>query len=201
MLVFILNLSVSTLKWVPICQGFSHFLGFLHHFVMAKLVTSSIRVKSIVWMSDSFGNIWGIKTEINMYFEHKGFSWLWVYRFWLAVLPFKAFCCWQDIVQPMRTFSTSNSIQAVSCLNKQNTIIYITFIFTIQVKIDGSKRARYFDGPVTSSERNGLVTTGPLRARYEPVTGPLWQARKIMGPLQVSKPWNVDILRGRRLGL
>ena len=27
------------------CQGFSHFSGFLHHFVLAKLATSSIRVK------------------------------------------------------------------------------------------------------------------------------------------------------------
>ena len=27
------------------CQGFCHFSGFLHHFVLAKLATSSIRVK------------------------------------------------------------------------------------------------------------------------------------------------------------
>ena len=27
------------------CLGFSHFLGFLHHFLLAKLATSSIRVK------------------------------------------------------------------------------------------------------------------------------------------------------------
>ena len=27
------------------CQGFSNFSGFLHHFVLAKLATSSIRVK------------------------------------------------------------------------------------------------------------------------------------------------------------
>ena len=27
------------------CQGFGHFSGFLHHFVLAKLATSSIRVK------------------------------------------------------------------------------------------------------------------------------------------------------------
>ena len=26
------------------CQGFKHFSGFLHHFVLAKLATSSIRV-------------------------------------------------------------------------------------------------------------------------------------------------------------
>ena len=45
LLVFIGKLSLSTLRWVPMCQGFSHFFGFLHHFVLAKLATSSISVK------------------------------------------------------------------------------------------------------------------------------------------------------------
>ena len=45
MLVFIGKLSPSTLRWVPICQGFSHFSGFLHNFVLAKSATS--RVNSI----------------------------------------------------------------------------------------------------------------------------------------------------------
>ena len=40
MLVFIGKLSLSTLRWVPICQGFSDFSGFLHHFVLAKLAAS-----------------------------------------------------------------------------------------------------------------------------------------------------------------
>ena len=44
MLVFIWKLLPSTLSWVPICQGFSHLLAFLHHFVLAKLATGSIRV-------------------------------------------------------------------------------------------------------------------------------------------------------------
>ena len=44
MLVSIGELSQSTLRWVPICQGFSHFLDFLHHFVMPKWATYSIRV-------------------------------------------------------------------------------------------------------------------------------------------------------------
>ena len=39
---------LSTLRWVPICQGFGHLQGFLHHFVVAKLAISSIRVK-LVW--------------------------------------------------------------------------------------------------------------------------------------------------------
>ena len=30
------------IPWVPICQGFSHFSGFLQHFILAKLATSSI---------------------------------------------------------------------------------------------------------------------------------------------------------------
>ena len=40
MLVFIGWPSLSTLRWLPICQGFSHL--FLHHFELAKLATSSI---------------------------------------------------------------------------------------------------------------------------------------------------------------
>ena len=43
MLVFIGKLSPSTLR-VPICQGFSQFTASLHHFVLAKLAISSIRV-------------------------------------------------------------------------------------------------------------------------------------------------------------
>ena len=44
LLVFIEKLILSTVGWVPMCQGFSNFSGFLHHFVLAKLATSSIRV-------------------------------------------------------------------------------------------------------------------------------------------------------------
>ena len=44
MLVLIGKLSPSILRWVPICQGFGDFSGFLHYFVLAKLATSSIRV-------------------------------------------------------------------------------------------------------------------------------------------------------------
>ena len=47
MLAFIRYLSLSTLRWV--CQGFKHFPGFLQHFVMAKLATSSMRFKSYYW--------------------------------------------------------------------------------------------------------------------------------------------------------
>ena len=45
MLVFIRKLSLSTVRWVLMCQGFSHFSGFLHHLVLVKLAISSIRVK------------------------------------------------------------------------------------------------------------------------------------------------------------
>ena len=44
MLVFMAKLLLSTLRWVPMCQGFSHFSGFLHRFMLAKLATSSMRV-------------------------------------------------------------------------------------------------------------------------------------------------------------
>ena len=46
MLVFIGKLSLSTLRLVPMClHGFSHFSGCSHHYVLAKLATSSIKVK------------------------------------------------------------------------------------------------------------------------------------------------------------
>ena len=49
-----LNLVMLVFNWIalaknsemsiPMCQGFNIFSGFLHHFVLAKLATSSIRV-------------------------------------------------------------------------------------------------------------------------------------------------------------
>ena len=46
-----LECSRWALRWVPICQGFSHFSP-LHHFLFSKLATSSIKVKNILnlWM-------------------------------------------------------------------------------------------------------------------------------------------------------
>ena len=38
---------LSTLRWVPICQGFSHLSAFLYYIELGKLVTSSIKVKII----------------------------------------------------------------------------------------------------------------------------------------------------------
>ena len=45
---------MSTLRWVPICQGFANFSGFLYHFVLAKLATSSIRVKGTTCLFCNF---------------------------------------------------------------------------------------------------------------------------------------------------
>ena len=45
MLVYIGKLLRSGLRCIPMCQGFGNFSGFLHHFVLAKLATSSISVK------------------------------------------------------------------------------------------------------------------------------------------------------------
>ena len=39
MLVFTMKLFLRTPRWVPMCQGLSHFSEFLHHFVLAKLAT------------------------------------------------------------------------------------------------------------------------------------------------------------------
>ena len=51
MLVFIGKLSLSTFRWVPICHGFSHIPAFCHHFMLTKLATSSIRVKTYLMFS------------------------------------------------------------------------------------------------------------------------------------------------------
>ena len=51
MLVFIGKLLMSTLRWVPICQGFGHFSGFLHHFLLPQVATSSLRGKGSFWFS------------------------------------------------------------------------------------------------------------------------------------------------------
>ena len=45
--VYVLKAYLSTLRWVPICQGLSHFQGVLHHFVLAKFAIGSILVKGI----------------------------------------------------------------------------------------------------------------------------------------------------------
>ena len=65
MLVFIGKLLLSTLRWVPICQGFSYFSRSLHHFVLAKLATSSIRVKPDEdWTGDDYRNFKILITKI-----------------------------------------------------------------------------------------------------------------------------------------
>ena len=46
MLVFLRKLLMSSLRWVPICQGSSHFSGFLNNFER-ELATSIERVKLI----------------------------------------------------------------------------------------------------------------------------------------------------------
>ena len=57
-LVFIGYLTLSTLRWVPICTGFSViFEFFLHHFVLADLATTSTRVKGYVPMYIAVGSI------------------------------------------------------------------------------------------------------------------------------------------------
>ena len=69
MLVFIGKLSLSTLIWVPICQGFSHVSVFLHHFVLGKLAIS-MRVNTFV-PRDLLYNCW---TRPLLYFnEHSVF--------------------------------------------------------------------------------------------------------------------------------
>ena len=47
------------------CQGFSHFSGFLHHFVLAKLATSSIRVKFCLASSQNYVPLLGMVLPKN----------------------------------------------------------------------------------------------------------------------------------------
>ena len=64
MLVFIGELSQSTIRWVPICHGLSHFHGFLHHFELTKLATISQTVKEKLfhcgsgWSGNSYMKRW-----------------------------------------------------------------------------------------------------------------------------------------------
>ena len=64
LLVFIGKLSVSTITWVPICQGLSHLPGFLHNFVLAKLATSIIRVKCKFTKHLKENYWWGFRINI-----------------------------------------------------------------------------------------------------------------------------------------
>ena len=57
------HLSLSILKWVPMCQGFNNFSGFLHNFLLAKLANISVRVK-LIW-TDSFVK-WSDKALLEM---------------------------------------------------------------------------------------------------------------------------------------
>ena len=51
MLVFIGKLSLSALRWIPMCQGFRQFSGFMHHFVLAKLASTiwRVNISSFIW--------------------------------------------------------------------------------------------------------------------------------------------------------
>ena len=65
MLVLIGYLLLSTLIWVPICQGFNHFWGFLHDFVLHELATSSIGLRVI-------GMPWLLETHTTPFAINKG---------------------------------------------------------------------------------------------------------------------------------
>ena len=45
---------IYTLRWVPMCQDFSHFLGFFHHCIVATVATSSIWVNPFMSLLDMF---------------------------------------------------------------------------------------------------------------------------------------------------
>ena len=64
------------------CEDFSHFKGFLHHFLLAKSITSSIKEKPcfthtclqvpleiFIWIYDTFDNNFEIKNKSTNYFK------------------------------------------------------------------------------------------------------------------------------------
>ena len=63
LLVFIGKLLLSTLRWVPMCQGFDNFSGSLLHFVLVKLATSSVRVNKEL-ASCSICNDWNLANPL-----------------------------------------------------------------------------------------------------------------------------------------
>ena len=75
MLVSIGYLLLGTLRWVPICQGFSNFSGLMHHFILAKLATSRIRVntKGPTFMAKSLRQKHCLKSLLRreMFLVHK----------------------------------------------------------------------------------------------------------------------------------
>ena len=84
MLGFIEYLSLSTLRWVPHVPGFQSFLVvFLHHFVLAKLATNSIRVTHIEVMAANLP-----QTHSNVYWP--SYSCIHV-RYWLSCSKYKCF--------------------------------------------------------------------------------------------------------------
>ena len=77
MFVFIGKLSVSILRWVPMCLSFNHFSGFWKKIVLAKVATNSIRdhcfVKNVVcicYYNTTEYNM-GIKQRITQYLKKR----------------------------------------------------------------------------------------------------------------------------------
>ena len=78
-------------------------------------------------------------------------------------------------MDPLTRLHFTNVLECIECVHQsvgQVLLVIVTYLSSLstQVKIDGSKRARCIDGPVTGSEP---VITGPLLVRYGPVTRPL----------------------------
>ena len=58
---------LSTLKQIPMCQGFNYFSGVLPHSIMAKLVTTRVRVNACRDFDENFK----VKTNLVKYLMEK----------------------------------------------------------------------------------------------------------------------------------
>ena len=115
MLVFIWKLLLSsTIRWVPMCQGFSHFPAFCFHFMLTRLATSSKRVRvasSRVWMRRDFlyrvikkkikeliDSVWVFRPQNSMRWPKPGThavyrgNWESVYQTWRDLLSTLLLC-------------------------------------------------------------------------------------------------------------
>ena len=69
MLVFIGKLSLGSLRWLPICQGFSHFTGFPSFLFWPKLATSSTSVNAFT------PDVWKLVSSLLIFLSLSSVCW------------------------------------------------------------------------------------------------------------------------------
>ena len=111
MLVFIGKLSPSALRWVPICQGFSHFSVFFASFCIGQLATSSMRVNLLYF----FCTLWDLRFFALCFgpMNSELGTLIWSYRQFLFNWP-----AFVNMFWPLSPFAAV--VTFVQCSKKQN---------------------------------------------------------------------------------